>query len=101
MLDSPFFSQLNNLIYLYKMKNHYLVKFKTGKVDDNGFDCHSFFVTKRKFKNAREVRKFLTKPIKVYEDYVDSIWSNDEIADVTPCSKDWGKNLASKKIKKN
>ena len=80
------------------MKNHYLVKFKTGKVDDNGFDCHAFFVTKRKFKDAQQVRKFLTEPI---NDYTDALWGNDEIADITPCSRDWGKNLASKKIKKN
>ncbi len=76
------------------MKSHYLVKFKTGKVDDNGFDCHGFFVTKQRFKNAREARKFLTEPI---NDYTDALWGNDEIADITPCSRDWGKNLASKK----
>ena len=61
------------------MKNHYLVKSKTGEVDENGFDNHEFAVTKHKYANAKVARKQLEK---VFE------CSMDE-ADITPCPKDW------------
>ena len=66
------------------MKNHYLVKMKTGKVDDNGFDNHSFFVTKKKFVNAKKVRETLGKV------NVDGfpLFNMEQIEDVTACSKD-------------
>ena len=65
------------------MKNYYLVTLKLNRLDENGFDCHKFFKTKQKFKSARDVRNWLTSgPYALFD---------DDIADLTPCSKDWGK----------
>ena len=67
------------------MKNHYVVKFKMGEVDENGFDNFHFMVTKRKFANAKEVRKTFLKPDKRGF----SLFEDADIEDITPCSKDW------------
>ena len=78
-----------------KMKNHYLIKLKTGEVDENGFDCYIFRVTKKKFKSAKDLRKELTEPRKykhcgvTYD--MPPLLENKDIADITPCSEDWGK----------
>ena len=78
-----------------KMKNHYLIKLKTGELDENGFDCYKFHVTRKKFKSAKDLRKELTEPRKhniggVWYDSP-SLFEDKDIADITPCSKDWHK----------
>ena len=67
------------------MKSNYLIKFNTGKVDENGFPIHEFAVTKRKYANAKEARKRLEK---IFECPLDKTW----VEDITPCGKDWLKS---------
>ena len=68
------------------MKNHYLIKLKTGEVDENGFDNFNFIVTKRKFANAKDARKSLEFRI---DGRTVRLWDDESIEDITPCSKDW------------
>ena len=64
------------------MKSNYLVKFNTGKVDENGFPIHEFRVTAFQAKSVKEARKRLEK---IFECPLDKTW----VEDITPCSKDW------------
>ena len=65
------------------MKSHFLIKFKTDEVDENGFDIHNFRVTRYKYANVKVARKRLEKLLGVPLDETE--------VSLTPCSKDWGK----------
>ena len=64
------------------MKSHFLIKFKTDKVDENGFDVHDFRVTAFQAKSVKEARKRLEKIFEVP-------LNETLVADITPCSKNW------------
>jgi len=64
------------------MKSHFLIKAKTGEVDENGFDIHEFSVTRYKYANAKAAQKRLEK---IFGVPLDKTW----VEDITPCGKDW------------